>query len=161
MEQIYRRGVLAALGAGAFGRRTRRPDAGESFVAVLTGANQVPPVETDAFGFAVFRVGPGARRIGYRLFVADVENATEAHVHKGPPDLNGNVVAYLFGPADDPVTTTGLLSSGALSDDEMIWPLTGVSDLREQMRAANVYVNVHTTARPSGEIRGQIRPLRA
>ena len=140
---------------------------GETYAARLTGANEVPPVETEAFGFAVFRVGvdersrvgPDEWRVDYWLFVADVENVEESHVHKGPPDLNGNVVTYLFGPAQEPVTKTGLLSSGTLTDDDVIWPLTDVAGMVEQMRAENVYVNVHTTEHPTGEIRGQIRPI--
>ncbi|NEU58998.1 CHRD domain-containing protein [Halorussus sp. MSC15.2] len=162
MTRTSRRRVLTLLGSGAFGGtalRRRRELRTETFGAWLTGASEVPPVETDAFGFALFRMGPEERAIDYWLVVADVENVEESHVHKGPPDLNGNVVAYLFGPAQDPVTRTGLLASGRLTDDEMIWPLTDVADMLEQMRAENVYVNVHTTAHPSGEIRGQIRPL--
>ncbi|UPW00337.1 CHRD domain-containing protein [Halorussus gelatinilyticus] len=171
MTHVTRRRYLAALGSGALGtaalgpavRASRRPDAeafgAEAFGAWLTGANEVPPVETDAFGFAGFRLARDRSHIDYRLVVAGIENVEESHVHKGPPDLNGNVVAYLFGPAQDPVDETGLLASGRLTDDDMIWPLTDVAGMAEQMRAANVYVNVHTTAHPSGEIRGQIRPL--
>ncbi|MFC7080141.1 CHRD domain-containing protein [Halorussus caseinilyticus] len=187
MQPVSRRRVLAALGTGAFGFARRRDadalaedsetfralvddaesvatdslaDESATFGAWLTGANERPPVATDAFGFAVFAVAPGERAIDYWLVVADVENVAESHIHKGPPDLNGNVVAYLFGPAQKPVTTTGPLASGRLTDDAMIWPLTDVAGMVEQMRAANVYVNVHTTAHPAGEIRGQIRPLR-
>ncbi|WP_253516862.1 CHRD domain-containing protein [Halorussus vallis] len=181
MKYVSRRRVLALLGSAAVGSAAADPTAareaelgltaagefdgidleapGELFVARLSGENQLPPVETDAAGVAAFRVAPDLREVEYWLFVADIENVQESHVHKGPPDLNGNVVAYLFGPAEEPVTKTGLLASGALTDEEMIWPLTDVSDLREQMRAANVYVNVHTTAHPTGEIRGQIGPL--
>lgn len=162
MTETSRRRVLALLGTGAFGRSALRPREGtraEGFGAWLTGANEVPPVETDAFGFAGFRLTPDESYIDYWLVVANVENVEESHIHKGPPDLNGNVVAYLFGPVRDPVSGTGLLASGRLTDDDMIWPLTDVSEMANQMREANVYVNVHTTEHPSGEIRGQIRPL--
>ncbi|UPV74306.1 CHRD domain-containing protein [Halorussus limi] len=160
MRHYTRRRVLAALGGGVAGPSAlRRNSGGETFGAWLTGDSEVPPVETDAFGFAGFRLPPDESHIDYWLIAANIENVEESHVHKGPPDLNGNVVAYLFGPARDPVTRTGLLASGRLTDDGMIWPLTDVADMVEQMRAENVYVNVHTTAHPEGEIRGQIRPL--
>ena len=160
MTAHTRREVLTALGTAASGGAllAQTTDA-KFFGAWLTGANELPPVETDALGFAVFRVAPDEETIDYWLVVADIENADEAHIHKGPPDLNGNVVAYLFGPVQEPVSKTGLLGSGALTDDEMIWPLTDAAEMADQMRAENVYVNVHTTAHPSGEIRGQIRPL--
>ena len=162
MTDTSRRRVLTLLGTGAFGRSALRPRTsgrGETFGAWLTGANEVPPVETDAFGFAAFRLAPDERRVDYWLVVADLDNAEQAHVHKGPPDLNGNVVAYLFGPVRDPVSKTGLLASGRLTDEDVIWPLTDVAELGDQLRAENVYVNVHTTAHPAGEIRGQIRSL--
>lgn len=168
MTARTRRDLLGALGTAAVGWPALRRDAQaetdtddtETFGAWLTGENEIPPVETDALGFAVFRVAPNKRTIDYWLVVADIEDVAEAHIHKGPPDLNGNVVAYLFGPAQRPVSKTGLLSSGALTDDEMIWPLTDTAEMADQMRDENVYVNVHTTAHPSGEIRGQIRALK-
>ncbi|WP_276301268.1 CHRD domain-containing protein [Halorussus lipolyticus] len=165
MTAHTRRAVLTALGSAAAGwpalrRETRTATAEpDAFGALLTGANERPPVQTDALGFAVFSVGPDEERIDYWLVVAGIEDVDEAHIHKGPPDLNGNVVAYLFGPAPEPVSKTGLLSSGALNDDEMIWPLTDAAEMADQMHDENVYVNVHTTAHPSGEIRGQIRSL--
>jgi hypothetical protein len=160
MARLTRRQTLAALGSGAVGWSSveRNPEA-ESFGAWLTGANELPPVETDAVGFAVFRLASEETYIDYRLVVADIENAEEAHVHKGPPDLNGNAVAYLFGPARRPVSKTGLLAAGRQTDEDMVWPVTDVAGMADQMRDENVYVNVHTTAHPSGEIRGQIRPL--
>ncbi len=170
MTHDTRRGFLTAFGSGALGlairtdgftARTDRPadSEAETFGAWLTGANEIPPVETDAFGVAGFQLAGDGDSLDYWLVVAGIENVEESHVHKGPPDLNGNVVAYLFGPVQEPVDETGLLASGRLTDDDMIWPLTDVAGMADQMREANVYVNVHTTAHPSGEIRGQIRPL--
>ena len=165
MENYTRRRVLASLGSATVGSTAVGAPAlgqtggGEAYSAWLTGENQLPPVETDAYGFAVFRVAPDETSIDYWLVVADIENAAESHIHKGPPDLNGNVVAYLFGPAEEPVTKTGLLASGTLTDGEMIWPLTDVPGMAEQMRRENVYVNVHTAEHPAGEIRGQIGHL--
>ena len=162
MTGTSRRRVLALLGTGAFGRSALRPRGGaraETFGAWLTGENEIPPVETDGFGVAGFRLAPDERRVDYRLVVAGVENVEQSHIHKGPPDLNGNVVAYLFGPVRDPVTRTGLLAAGTLTDEDVIWPLTDAAELADQFRAENVYVNVHTTGHPAGEIRGQIRSL--
>jgi len=164
MTARTRRDVLTALGtAAAGGVLHRQPTSSDTraFGAWLTGANEVPPVEADALGFAVFRVAPDEQKIDYWLVVAELEDIEEAHIHKGPPDLNGNVVAYLFGPAQTPVSKTGLLASDTLTDEDMIWPLTSAAEMTNQMRAENVYVNVHTTAHPSGEIRGQIRALDA
>lgn len=183
MESVSRRRALTLLGVTVLGTRTLRssrasesPDSptertdqttdsrgqssgGELFGTVLLGENQVPPVETGATGVALFWLPADATEVEYWLFVSEIEGAREAHIHKGPPDLNGNVVAYLFGPVEEPVSTTGLLSSGTLRADDLIWPLTDVLSLHAEMEAENVYVNVHTTDHPGGEIRGQIRPL--
>ncbi|NHN59085.1 MULTISPECIES: CHRD domain-containing protein [Halorussus] len=162
MTRQSRRRFLASLGTVAGGPTVLRPqgyEGSEIFGAWLTGENEVPPVETDAFGVAGFRLAPDESRVDYWLVVGDIENVEQAHVHKGPPDLNGNVVAYLFGPARRPVTKTGLLASGTLTDEDAIWPLTDAAGLAEQLRAENVYVNVHTAEHPAGEIRGQIRSL--
>ncbi|WP_135825756.1 CHRD domain-containing protein [Halorussus ruber] len=168
MTARTRRDVLASLGTAAAGgvlhpqtNRQTTNSGTRTFGAWLTGANEVPPVEADALGFAVFRVAPAEETIDYWLVVAELDGIEEAHIHKGPPDLNGNVVAYLFGPAQEPVSKTGLLSAGALTDEDVIWPLTSAAEMADQMRDENVYVNVHTTAHPSGEIRGQIRALDA
>jgi hypothetical protein len=165
MANVPRRHVLTAVGSalgstvGWSALRRSQHARSATFGAWLTGGNERPPVETDAFGFALFRIAPDETGIDYWLVVANLEDIDESHIHKGPPDLNGNVVAYLFGPAQEPVSKTGLLASGRLTAADMIWPLTDVPGMVAQMRDENVYVNVHTTEHPSGEIRGQIRPL--
>ena len=51
---------------------------------------------------------------------------------------------------------TGALVSGTLSAGANIGGSMTFDQLLEKMRAGTVYVNVHTTANPGGEIRGQI-----
>ena len=52
---------------------------GTSFSATLTGAAEVPPVETPATGTAIFTVSGTA--ITYTVNVANIANAVVAHIH--------------------------------------------------------------------------------
>ena len=138
-------------------------------------------METDGQGAALFRLrspgllgidaandnGNDGAALKFWLFVQNLEGVTQAHIHCGAPDVNGPVVAFLFGFVAEGVTVTnGLLASGAVRDADVI-PRPGsevcpggVSDfaeLVEKIRSGEAYVNVHTIANPPGEIRGQIR----
>jgi hypothetical protein len=83
---------------------------------------------------------------------------TAAHIH-GPagPGANAGIIVTLFsGSAAPPVN--GQLTQGTF-DESSINPASGVSwnQLRDLMGSGGVYVNVHTTAFPDGEVRGQVR----
>lgn len=124
--------------------------------AELSGRNEVPPVLTDGQGQARFNVSDES--IEYRLFVSDLENITQAHIHLGPAGENGPVVAFLFGFVEGGVTVDGLLATGTITAEDLVGPLAGqpLSALIDAMNSGNAYVNVHTVANPAGEIRGQI-----
>jgi hypothetical protein len=152
--------VAVALPVAARGTDQR------AFVAVLKGESEVPAVQTDGFGLAVLGLNRAESALGFLLIVAKLENIVQAHIHCGAPGVNGPVVAFLFGPAATPVTDNGVLSHGVIRNENVI-PRPdspecpgGVADfngLIAQIRAGNAYVNVHTTAFPMGEIRGQVR----
>jgi hypothetical protein len=141
-------------------------DQQRAFVAFLKGANEVPAVETDAFGVSTLGVDRAETAIKFALVTVGLKDIVQAHIHCGAPGVNGPVVAFLFGPADPAVTKNGLLSHGAITDEEVIprpdsaacpGGVANFDDLLAQIRAGNAYVNVHTTANPGGEIRGQLK----
>jgi hypothetical protein len=120
------------------------------FNALLLPGNEVPPVESDALGIARFTF-VNTNTLDYALHVTDIVSITMAHIHKAPQGVNGPVIHWLYdasgvnapgGPfdANNPVSGTLTIEAGDLVD-----LLTGF-----------FYVNVHTNANPSGEIRGQI-----
>src|SRR5919112_1736003 len=59
--------------------------ANPDFDAQLTGASEVPPVQTTASGFADLdvEVEDGQRVLDYELSVSNISGVTQAHIHQG------------------------------------------------------------------------------
>lgn len=121
----------------------RRVEAeGAKSMLALTGAQQVPPVNTQASGRSSIAV------VGDKVVTGQVEvsnlNATAAHIHQGPAGQNGPVIITL-------------VKTGA-----NVWSVPGNTLLTsaqfDAYRAGNLYVNVHSAANPGGEIRAQMKP---
>lgn len=146
--------VTTTLFAGAPGGQPAQ----RAFRALLTGAEEVPPVETDGSGVFVARTNADETELHYILVATGLENIRFSHIHIAPLGVNGPVTTFLFHPME-PVTVNGLLARGTITSDDLIGPLAGmtIADLLDEMRSGNAYVNVHTDDHPSGEIRGQIQ----
>jgi hypothetical protein len=69
---------------------------------------------------------------------------TMAHIHEGAPGKNGGVAVPLAKNGDNGWSVP---AGAKLSDAQY-----------EAFKAGNLYVNVHSSANPGGEIRGQIKP---
>ena len=146
--------ALIAVSAAPVGARGHQGNAPENFRAHLTGDAEVPPVETQAQGQAIFQFRNG--ELHYRLIVANIEDVVAAHIHCASEGINGPVGVTLFsgGPTSD---------SGTLAQDTASEPDAGndcgwdsLDDVLSAIEAGGAYVNVHTLANPPGEIRGQI-----
>jgi hypothetical protein len=136
---------------------TRVNDRAREFKALLSGAAEVPPVMTYASGEAWFELNMHNNELHYKLKVQNIEGVTQAHIHMGMPNMNRPVVAFLFGPSDPTGFMNGTLAEGVITESDLIGPLAGdFQGLVDRLRGGMLYVNVHTDAVPSGEIRGQI-----
>lgn len=134
-----------------------------NLAANLAGSNEVPPVTTSGTGFASLSIDAGQTAIDYTLVTYGLVDVTQAHIHIGPPSENGPVAVFLFGLADPPVTSDGILAQGTITAADLI-PTPGVFDgtmptLIDHLRAGTAYVNVHTVVNPTGEIRGATEGL--
>ena len=130
----------------------------EEFEAELDGAQEVPPVETEASGEAEFELEHG--KIEFELELKDIVGVTGAHIHLGATGENGPIVAFLFENADGRDFHRDEIE-GELTEDEIIarddLGFDGtLAALVARMREGTAYVNVHTVVNPGGEIRGQI-----
>jgi hypothetical protein len=134
-----------------------------TFVAHLSGGEEVPAVETRATGQAILKLNEAGDAIDFKLIASNIEGVTQAHIHCGAAGVNGPVVAFLFGP-DAGVASNGILSTGTVTaviprPDSQACPggVANFAELLDKIQSGEAYVNVHTLAYPGGEIRGQIR----
>lgn len=132
------------------------------FKAELSGAAEVPPVETDTAGEAKFIVRGDA--IDFELEIVDADailGAAGAHIHCAPAGENGPVVAFLAGAVsggfDGTVEVKATLTAANI-DAEAGCGAT-VAELVESMLSGDTYVNVHSPDHPGGEVRGQIHEV--
>jgi hypothetical protein len=140
----------------------------EKFFAKLKGRNEVPPVNSDAFGIAKFISNKHSTKIKFALEVKNIDNFVQAHIHFGERGENGPVLVFLFGANletledQNGITTRKGLVTGTITDDDIVKNNVGVKDVKDLlklMKKGRTYVNVHTEQNPAGEIRGQIVPI--
>ena len=131
--------------------------------ATLSGGAEVPANASHARGQAVFQLNADGSAISFRLVIANIANTTQSHIHLAPAGANGGIVVWLrpSGPPAQlvPGRFDGVYVEGTITASTLVGALATqpLSALLDAMRAGNTYVNVHTTAFPGGEIRGQIR----
>lgn len=140
----------------------------ELFFTRLKGRNEVPPVDSDAFGVAKFAANERQTKIKFFLQVNNIRNFVQAHIHFGRAGENGPVLVFLFG-ADlstiaeqEGITTREGTVQGIITDEDIVENNVGVRNVRDLlklMERGKTYVNVHTEQNVNGEIRGQIERL--
>ncbi len=130
-------------------------DAEATYVVALNAANEVPtPKATSATGTATVIVYPD--RLQYQITATNINGITMAHIHSGAPGVAGPVVVTLYKPGTPSGGVSGIFASGTITASDL--PAGTTFDaLKTLILGGNAYVNVRTTANPSGEIRGQIR----
>ena len=142
---------------------------GKKLHATLTGYEETPnTLSTPAIG--TFSAKISGDSIEWKLSYAATESAvTQAHIHFGARALSGPITVFLCtnlgnGPTGTqlcpaaPATISGTIiatdvTAGAAANG------LGAGEFAELIRAIHAgatYANVHTTGRPTGEIRGQI-----
>lgn len=111
------------------------------YTALLTGDQEVPAVATAAVGYGVFNLSKSAYKLQIKAVVSGLSGPiTGAHLHAAAAGMNGGVVANL---------TTNIVGN-------VITATVDPSAFVDDLRAGNIYLNIHTVANPNGEIRGQL-----
>lgn len=135
-----------------------------NFTAPLSGAEEVPGVDTRARGVGIFHLSADGSELSYRLIASNIENVMMAHIHCcADAGANAGVAVWLY-PEDGPPPAliegrhSGTLATGTITSADLVGDFAGLSlgDLVDEIVAGNAYVNVHTTQNPGGEIRGQL-----
>ncbi len=121
--------------------------------ATLTGSQEVPPVSTNASGVLFGSYDDVTKTINLAITVSGIlqSDLTASHIHRAPAGANGPIIFPI-----------GDGSSYAVLGSQLIKIITGASfPAAEEVNllSGNTYINIHTTAHPGGEIRGQITAL--
>ncbi|MGD9933978.1 MAG: CHRD domain-containing protein [Dehalococcoidia bacterium] len=118
----------------------------------LSGAEEVPPITTTAIGSFQWKLD--GQTLSYVL-KANGAGLTMAHIHLGDKGANGPVVAFLFGP--NTAGVSAIDAAGTISVAQLSGPLAGdMAGFIAALGKGGLYVNVHSTDRPAGVLRGQI-----
>jgi hypothetical protein len=134
--------------------------------ANLSGYQETPStLSTTGTGDFTARIDDDAETIEYELSYSGLEApAVAAHIHLGARATSGGVIAFLCSGGNKPACpTAGGTVTGTITPADVIGPAgQGIApgEFAEVVRAIRngaVYANVHSTLRPGGEIRGQLR----
>jgi hypothetical protein len=114
----------------------------QSYKADLRATSEVPPTLSQGTGTLTATFDTASKKLSWKGTVSGLSgNATAAHFH-GPAEPGKN--AGVMVPAAN-VTTGPFEGTATLTDDQAKALMNG-----------QTYFNVHTTANPSGEVRGQV-----
>jgi len=131
----------------------------KGFEAKLSG-KEVRPKAVATHATGEVKIMPGEYgQLSYTLKVRNIDNVTAAHIHAGKKGKEGPPVVGLFGGPPKEGKFSGELATGVIADKDLVGPLAGktIDDLIKMIKSGDAYVNVHTTAHPGGEVRGQIK----
>jgi hypothetical protein len=107
----------------------------------LTGQEEVPPLSVPGSGSGSFRVAEDGTVTG-SVTTKDVAG-TMAHIHRGAKGSNGPVIV----PLDKNGDTYSVPAGRKLTPEQI-----------KDLKAGNLYVNVHTAKNKGGEVRAQLQP---
>jgi CHRD domain len=108
----------------------------------LSGAQEVPPVTTNATGSGTIVIWAD-KSVSGSVTTSGVAGIA-AHIHMGAVGKNGPVIVPMTKTSDNEWT----IQAGAKLTDEQY----------ASFKAGDLYVNVHSAANKGGEIRGQLKP---
>lgn len=152
--------VVPACHDGGAVRRTTPPGGFGALTlkaALLSGRQEVPPVSPSATGAATLDLDASRTTVVATVTVSGLADITAAHIHVGAPGVDGPIIFPLalssfISPLVVTLTSSHLLPAPAQG-------INTFADAVDAMLNGETYVNVHTTANPGGELRGQVGPV--
>ncbi|MBO6525323.1 MAG: CHRD domain-containing protein [Balneolaceae bacterium] len=128
----------------------QRPDFGsEVYEILLSGSNEVPPITSQAYG-KVTAVFNGTHLVLDGEFEGLSGDFTGAHLHFGQSGQAGGVEVAVS------PNINGDMTSGTFADFDTSYALT--PDQISKLHSRALYLNIHSSAHPGGELRGQVVP---
>ena len=153
-----RRFFLALAGLFVLTAATQAQAQTFTWTANLSGGNEVPGVVTGSAGTATVTWNTATKTGTYRVDVYNLPvGATASHIHAGANGVAGPVVVNF-------TVTAGISNdfgfSGTFGCSDVVpraaQGINSCEDFEQMMMLDNGYANVHSTANPGGEIRGQL-----
>jgi hypothetical protein len=142
----------------------------EKFHAVLSGFSEIPAVLSEGQGTLDLRLDRSAKTVTYTLTFSNLSApVTQSHIHFGKVHVAGGVMVFFCtnlsnGPAGTPAcpagggTVTGTLTAASVVGPTAQNVTAGDFDaLEDALETNSAYANLHTTAFPAGEVRGEVR----
>jgi hypothetical protein len=128
------------------------------FTANLSGASETPVVVTGSFGTADITYDMASQTLSWIIDVFNMPTGTtNAHFHVGGPGAAGPTVVNIAFPAQ--ISNDFRLTGSATAANLLQRADQGIrswQDLEQSLFGGQLYVNIHSTTNPGGEIRGQV-----
>ena len=142
--------LAAALLAATLGATPAQGQSVVNLIALINGPQEVPPTTTsNAFGVAHMTFDASTSMLCYTIaYSALTTTETAAHFH-GPalPGVDAGVLLDIS-PSPSPLSSPKNGCVGPLSATQ-----------QADLLARKLYINIHSTQFPGGEIRGQVLPI--
>ena len=162
--------TLALSGVGLTALAANSPN---DLNANLSGYQEVPTLSTAGTAKLQARISKDESAVDWVLSYQALEGTvTQAHIHFAARAINGPIVVWFCtnlgtppGPAGTPAcpaapaTISGTFHAADVTAGAAAMGLEAgnLAELIAGIRAGATYANVHSTLRPGGEVRGQIR----
>ena len=145
-QTVLRTTVIAgalALGLAGCGQMKMSQGSSDTYVATLSGAQEVPANTSAGTGTAEVTHNKSANTISWKVSYSGVSGPVAAgHIH-GPAAAGANAGVMI------PFSNVG---ASTFQGQAAITPAQAA-----ELAAGRTYVNLHTARYPGGEIRGQLR----
>ena len=129
-----------------------------NFTATLSGGNEVPPVNTGSAGSATVSLNATTGVVTYRVEVYNMPvGTTFGHFHAGAAGTAGPTVVNFT--IETGISNDYAITGTASATDLTLRVAQGIGsweDFQQALLLGNIYVNIHSTNNPGGEIRGQL-----
>lgn len=139
--------LLAACGGGSNNDSNPAADDTVAIDIDASGKHAVPPVDGDASASGSITLDKNSGALSGQITASNLSGAiTAAHIHAAVAGASGGIMVTLEA---DPANANQMnVPSGTVLDQASM----------DALLSAQYYVNIHTAAQASGEVRGQITP---
>lgn len=158
LRRLFTNALIGSI--AAFGLTACDNDPQEKYVAELRASNEVPVNNSSAVGRVVFLVSRDASYAEYSVEVSGLTGGIRGgHFHRAAAGVNGPVILSFFFNSDGTPNNGPTPGTTDLEINKAIARTVTKAQLDSiltDLRAGNLYANVHTPNFPGGEIRGQM-----